>query len=195
MTATRSGESEITLDKITAAALQVFMRYGVQRSSMNDIAVEAGLARQTLYKTYPNKDAILCATIRVQSEVIRQQMLAAWQRAPGVEAQLDVFFDIAILASFDVIRASPHAADMVDGFSEKGRAEIAQVQQTVAADLAQILTAVGPQLRGAGTSPEAYARFLQQAALGLRNAAENRVQLLAMLQDLKRSALALMQPE
>ena len=43
--------------KIVDAAFRVFSRYGVKRTTMNDIAEEAGLVRQTLYTVYKNKDS------------------------------------------------------------------------------------------------------------------------------------------
>lgn len=182
----------MTEEKITAAALRVFMRYGVQRSSMNDIAEEAGLARQTLYKSYANKDAILCATIRVQSGLSRQSLLAAWEKAEGVAAKIEVFLTLGILASFDVIKASPHAMELADGFSDAGRVEIAKVQHQIAADLAAQLAPAADALHAHSSTPERYATFLQKAALGLRDAADTRPQLQEMLADLQASALALL---
>ena len=50
---------------ILECAFSVFSRYGVKRASMTDIAEEAGIARQTLYNAFSNKDEILRATIRL----------------------------------------------------------------------------------------------------------------------------------
>ena len=49
--------------KIIESALQVFMRYGIRRTTMNDIAAEAGLVRQTLYTAYSSKNEVLRATM------------------------------------------------------------------------------------------------------------------------------------
>lgn len=41
------------------AAMRVFSRYGVKRSSMSDLCEEAGVSRQTFYNNFRNKDDIL----------------------------------------------------------------------------------------------------------------------------------------
>ena len=50
--------------QILDAAQSVFARYGVSKTTMNDIAREAGIARQTLYNKYPGKSEVLRACVR-----------------------------------------------------------------------------------------------------------------------------------
>ena len=54
--------------QILRAAEIVFSRYGVSKTTMNDIAKTAGVARQTLYNEYPNKESVLRATLRFGAE-------------------------------------------------------------------------------------------------------------------------------
>ena len=54
--------------QILKAAEIVFSRYGVSKTTMNDIAKTAGVARQTLYNEYPNKESVLRATLRFGAE-------------------------------------------------------------------------------------------------------------------------------
>ena len=44
---------------IAEAAIRVISRYGVKRTTMQDIADEAGVVRQTLYNYYKKKDDVL----------------------------------------------------------------------------------------------------------------------------------------
>ena len=57
-------------EHIIDAAKRLFLRYGVKRTGMNDIAEEAGISRQTLYKSFANKDAVLQATIRLLADQV-----------------------------------------------------------------------------------------------------------------------------
>lgn len=41
------------------AARQEFERYGIRRTNMDDIARRAGISRSTLYRRFPNKDALV----------------------------------------------------------------------------------------------------------------------------------------
>lgn len=49
--------------KLLNAAHQCFLAKGIQKTTMNDIAEEAGLARRTIYHHFKNKDDILLAVM------------------------------------------------------------------------------------------------------------------------------------
>lgn len=49
--------------KLLKAAHQCFLAKGIQKTTMHDIAVEAGLTRRTIYHHFKNKDDILLAVI------------------------------------------------------------------------------------------------------------------------------------
>ncbi|MDP6377325.1 MAG: TetR/AcrR family transcriptional regulator [Pseudomonadales bacterium] len=61
-TATASAPTE-TRDLILDAALTQFDRFGPTKTTMNDIACAAGLARATLYLHFPNKKALYTAAL------------------------------------------------------------------------------------------------------------------------------------
>ena len=46
-------------DKIVDAAIRCFERFGPQRTSMNDIADEAGISRRTLYRQFHDRPALV----------------------------------------------------------------------------------------------------------------------------------------
>jgi len=51
-------------ERILAAALQVFGRYGFRKASMDDIARSADISRQGLYLRFASKDALFRAAVR-----------------------------------------------------------------------------------------------------------------------------------
>lgn len=56
---------------IIAAAISEFTDVGVRRANMDVVAAQAGVSRSTLYRRFPNKDALLVA---VAGEVYEQGM-------------------------------------------------------------------------------------------------------------------------
>ncbi len=71
--------------RIVRAALACYSRFGVRKSTLEDIAREAGLSRATIYRYFPNKDTLLRVVIsreisrilgRVQSELNTSRPLA-----------------------------------------------------------------------------------------------------------------------
>lgn len=62
-------------DKIVDAAVRCFERFGPQRTSMNDIADEAGISRRTLYRQYDDRSALVaeildCRLARLHVSVV-----------------------------------------------------------------------------------------------------------------------------
>lgn len=58
-------EANARVDQIAEAALRLFARYGYKRSSMDDIAKEAGLAKATLYLHFKGKDDVFRAMLNL----------------------------------------------------------------------------------------------------------------------------------
>ncbi len=175
--------------KILEAALRVFSRYGVKRTSMADIAQEAKMARQTLYKTFRSKDDILCAYIRAYSDDVIAQIEQELSRTQGLGVQLDVIFDKMTVAGFDLVRATPNAQDLQDGFDDGSRAELEITAQRFQAVIASVLMPYQAALERAGTSPERLAEFIQRSARAAKSYAKNREHLLQQLETLKQLCL------
>jgi AcrR family transcriptional regulator len=177
-------------EKILEAAVRVFMRYGVGRTRMHDIAAEAGIVRQTLYLSYKNKNEILCAAIRHFAAVSLSEIQAGWGRSQSLEDKLDVFHCHAILSSFDLINASPEARDMIGGFNDQGRAAAEQAQRDKIAAWEACLA--DHHLVGGGAScPALLAEFIVLGSLGLRDHAQSKEQLTDLLAIQKQAVLAI----
>lgn len=74
------------IEQVAEAALRLFARYGYKRTSMDDIAREAGVARATLYLHFKGKDDVfraMLAGLGSQVETRCREALAA----PGPFAQ------------------------------------------------------------------------------------------------------------
>jgi AcrR family transcriptional regulator len=65
-------------EKIAAAAVRCFGRFGAQRTSMNDIADEAGYSRQTVYRAFEDRTAlvnyILDKRIAAMAKKVKQRL-------------------------------------------------------------------------------------------------------------------------
>ncbi|MGE9291186.1 MAG: TetR/AcrR family transcriptional regulator [Puniceicoccales bacterium] len=99
---------------ILDAALEVFLRYGFKKSTMGDIADKAGMSRPSLYLVYSNKEEIFRAVItRMEEEVLREseENLA---NCSGVKEGIAAVLDTWIFKSFEMIRTSPEADELLD---------------------------------------------------------------------------------
>ncbi len=64
MTSIASARDSERQERVLAAALEVFGRFGFRKASMDEIARSAGISRQGLYLRFANKDALFRAAVR-----------------------------------------------------------------------------------------------------------------------------------
>jgi AcrR family transcriptional regulator len=101
-----SPEDEVR-SRILDAADACISRYGVQKTTVDDVAKKAGVARATLYKHVPGgRDELVLAVLMREAERSVDTVLDAMQRADTLEDSLTD----GIIASVDRIRSDDHLA-------------------------------------------------------------------------------------
>lgn len=174
---------------IMDAAQRLFLRFGVKRTSMNDIAEEAGLSRQTLYKAFANKDAVLQAMIRSLANKVVQDIEAGLGKADGLGAQLDVIFQHTVIEHYDFLQSSPNADDIIAGVTASSQGELEAGAQRNTEIITRVLEPFADAITQTGLSVVQYADFIQRAATAAKYAARNRKHLLELLAALRVSVL------
>lgn len=177
--------------KLIQAAQCVFARYGVSKTTMNDIAKEAGVARQTLYNAYPSKDAVLRASVRHYAEQTLDAVDKAWEAQSTFAEKLETFFQHAPLGWYDMIAATPDAADLVDGIHAIAHDELSAVARIWTERFGQLIREHTKPETPAHKDAEKIADFIYSASLSAKSNAENRSTLEARLEVLKLSVVAL----
>lgn len=64
-------------DRLLDATVEAAAAHGLTRLSVGDVARQAGLSRQTLYKHFPSKDALVAAAVLRESQTMVAQIVAA----------------------------------------------------------------------------------------------------------------------
>jgi AcrR family transcriptional regulator len=83
-----------TRDLILDAALTQFDRFGPSKTSMNDIADEAGLARATLYLHFPNKKALYAAALGRATDALVAAVEAMMDGTLSAQRKLRRFMEL-----------------------------------------------------------------------------------------------------
>ncbi len=91
-------------EQILDAARQCFARQGVARTTVDQIARAAGVAKGTVYLYYRSKDAILRHALTEGLVALRRETVPAIESEAPLEQQLERFFR-AMLSYFDRHRA------------------------------------------------------------------------------------------
>ena len=76
------------IGQVVAAVRRLFMRYGYRRTSIDDIAREAGLSKATLYLYFASKEDMFRAMIRQFREVVIDRCDAAEGLAAPIAARV-----------------------------------------------------------------------------------------------------------
>ncbi len=160
---------------ILDAALRVFGQYGFRRTSMDDIAREAGIGKGTIYLSFASKEEVFQAL----AEHLAKRMLAgaeAASRQPAATADKLAAMHVAWFGTYaDTIRSSPHAADLLDAKHQLSADLVADAasryKRLVRDVLAEAAAAGELDLEPAGLTAGTAAELLIASARGLESSA------------------------
>lgn len=137
---------------IVLAGLQLFTQYGYRKTSVDDIARAAQVAKRTVYLHFENKAAVFLAILEYLGDQVRQRCAAA-ERAGGTAVDrltglLDAYFGMG----FELSRKSEHMPELEETFSRLARARIGDMNTEYEGRLAKFLRSL-QQTREIGGPP------------------------------------------
>ncbi len=153
--------------RILAAATVLFSRYGFKRTSIDLLAREADVAKPTVYVYFEDKEAIFRAVV----EAVCAELLAAATHAAEtdepLEARLAAMLSAKFTRYFELVNASPHAAELIDSQGRLGAEIVERADRAfVRLLIATLERAKELDPRRVGLSLPAAAALLVRAASG-----------------------------
>lgn len=169
---TSSDKRETIID----AAFDLFRHYGYRRTSMEDIARAAGVAKGTLYLYFASKEELFEAIARM----LAARMLEAIREATACDQPLEEQFlgvlDAKLGAVWRWIYSSPHAAELLDPQHQLPDDVFEEVDATFRSIIAKLIQkgvdSGELDLQAAGFTAESAAATLITAAYGAEKAAD-----------------------
>ena len=190
MTDAQFAPTSETEGKILDAAIRTFLRFGARKTSMSDIAAAAGVSRQTLYDLFGGKDDL----IRASTRAITDQKLSAVRRRirddMPLSEKLDAYFAETLIASFEALQAAGDAEDLIAGYHEAGKDEIARSHEQHMDLLEEALSPYAAALAKHGLTPRQQARFIVTVTAVQKTSAATRDEIDRLLETLKANCLA-----
>ena len=124
---------------IVLAGLKLFTQYGYRKTSIDDIARAAEVAKRTVYLHFENKAAVFLAILEYLGDQVRQRSAAA-ESAGGTAVDrltglLDAYFGMA----FELFSKSEHMPELQEAFSMLARARISDLNTKYEDRLARFL--------------------------------------------------------
>jgi AcrR family transcriptional regulator len=77
-------EAPATGARILDAAFEAVARFGLSRLTVDDVARLAGVSRQTVYRYFDSKDALILALVAREEEALLEGVRAAHREAPSL---------------------------------------------------------------------------------------------------------------
>jgi AcrR family transcriptional regulator len=118
-------------DQILQSAVKTICQYGYRRTSMEDIAKEAGVSRPAIYQHFKNKEAVAHAALEM---VVAQALVEAAQAAALKEdpnQKLTAYLVAYMTFYYRLLFSGPHVSELMEVKqqfgSEKPSAARAQV--------------------------------------------------------------------
>src|SRR5271169_5290651 len=109
---------------IVLAALELFTRYGYRKTSIDDIARAAQVAKRTVYLHFENKAAVFLAILEYIGDQIRQRCAAAESAGGPHVDRLTQLLDAYFGMGFELFSKSEHIPELEEAFSKLARTRI-----------------------------------------------------------------------
>jgi AcrR family transcriptional regulator len=179
---------------IVLAGLQLFTRYGYRKTSMDEIAQAAQVAKRTVYLHFENKAAVFLAILEYLGNQVRLRCAAAELEAGTPADRLTGLLDAYFGMGFDLFSKSEHMPELEETFSKLARTRIGGLNTEYEDRLARFLRSLEKTGEIGGPPPgltvEQIVHILMRAAEGAkhdskvqgdRKALERRLRELALL--------------
>ena len=170
---------------IAQAAMQEFSKFGLRKTTMQDVAKAADISRQTLYNRVPNKDELLRLVANHYFSDNIQRCQAALAHTGQLEDALDILVEHFVIEPWRTIRAMPEAEE----FELASTGIIAEQVKLAVQQKASIIRDVMLRTVSAPAMSEQLAENLAQlfcaTAAGIKSAADSEADLLSLCETMK----------
>jgi AcrR family transcriptional regulator len=172
-------------NKILAAALSVFLRYGFRRVTMNDIAEAAGVSRAALYLLFKDKEDIFVGVFLQWVDATVAAIESEMNATGTPKKKLELAFEIWAVRPFEMVMASQEAKELVDCSFDFAQPALRQGYDKFEAAIAPVLSSLAArQKTKANMAPEKVAHVLASAVRGFKQTATTPDELRQLINDL-----------
>ena len=147
--------------KIVQAAFGRFAHYGVNKTSMSDIASAAGVARQTLYKAFESKEDLIFTALLYYAGQTKADIERDCASATEPGSRLDVLFEHLGAIPFDAMQRLPHLDEVLEIGDNLAEDRRAQIKETYKSAIRIVLSPYEAQLASKGIAPEKLHELLK----------------------------------
>ena len=110
------GQNKDVAQRILQAAIRVFNKYGLRKTTMRDISESAGMSKSSLYYYFRDKKKILSSVIRQEAEILIEKLRTAVQQAASPQEKLQAYVVTRMRLLFEL---SIYYASLTEAYLEQ----------------------------------------------------------------------------
>jgi AcrR family transcriptional regulator len=135
------GGGEETRRAILEAARKRFLHYGFKKTTIDEIAADAGIGKGTVYLYFETKEALLLTLAREVKRNVTNQMRAIAESLASPEEKLRRMLLASVLSVHDVAQVTVHGTELVNELLSPRLMECGQPERKAQLELlTQVLT-------------------------------------------------------
>ncbi len=159
-------KSEISTAHIVQAAIRVLARQGYARTSLMDIAREAGMSKGAVHYHYPTKESLIFVVLKTACDAVQQRTIDAWSTGgnpfESLHASLEELWRVRAERTDEALVVADLLAQSL--YEEKLRPQLADYYRLAAAQIHDYLST---HLYAIGIKPKIRVELLPRLVIGL----------------------------
>lgn len=162
----RYKKSAISSAQIVQAAIRVIARQGYAKTSLMDIANEAGMSKGAVHYHYPSKEALIDVVLKAACDAVQERTIEAWSKGDNpfqaLHASLEELWAARAKRTDEMLVVADLIAQAL--YDEKLRVPLADYYRLAAK---QIVDYVGAQLEPIGIKPKLPLELSARMIIGM----------------------------
>ncbi|MBX7480941.1 TetR/AcrR family transcriptional regulator [Qipengyuania qiaonensis] len=177
--------------RVAQAGYEVISQYGIRRATMNDIAVAAGVSRQTVYNIFPNREELLGGVVRYHFNSKWRAIREAIANIDDRHERISVLLDMLVVSSWESMQAMPHADELELELDTTMRRRLDDIHKEAMLNLCEFFLPYENKLAPRGISARGIAEMLHLSIVGLKLSSTSREQIETVVATMKACLIAI----
>lgn len=164
--------------------MEVFLRHGYRKVTMEDIARGVGISRPALYLVFPGKEAVFRDLVQAGLDDVVDSIERGLPALTSLPAQLAHVFHLSTVASYERVARAPAAGELLNASFDFAKDLFERHEQRMVEVIARLISAAVARPDALRPSALDRARVIRAAAHGLKSVARDARDLRALVADL-----------
>lgn len=177
--------------KIISAAQKLFLRHGLKKVSMSDVAEAAELSRPSLYAAFANKEAVVDGLMELHIELNLAKSLERSDEDLSVQEQLEAICEVWIIEPFASAIDQEHGKEVMETIEDYAPKSVAAMYGEFERCLSEVLK--NHMKKKNGLSAKDVAHIIVSATKGLKVSSESLAELKRLTKGLITMTMALVE--